>query len=185
MTTKASNLLHRWPTLVGLAFAAFVAVDVVTGAEQAFVLVGAAAVYLGSAALGKPAAAWPLFFGTFVLILVTQLVDSEFDPTWVMLGMGAVLLTYGLVRGALQPRYALPLQTLAMALFGAVGVIGILIDPVIGGYLVALGLLGHAAWDMHHFRTKRVVSRSLAEFCLVLDATLGIAIIALTNLGTS
>lgn len=179
------NLLHRWPTLAGLAFAAFVALDVVTGAEQAFVMVGAAAVYLGAAALGKPAAAWPLFLGTFVLILVTQLVDDEFDPTWVMLGMGAVLLVYGLVRGALQPRYALPLQTVAMLGFGAVGVIAILISPVVGGYLVALGLLGHAAWDVYHFRTKRVVSRSLAEFCMVLDATLGVIIIVLINVRAS
>ncbi|GAB3412792.1 hypothetical protein [Flindersiella endophytica] len=65
--------------------------------------------------------------------------------------------------------------------FGTVGVVGILIDPIVGGYLVAFGLLGHAAWDVYHFRTKRVVSRSLAEFCMVLDATLSIVILVLIN----
>jgi hypothetical protein len=45
---------------------------------------------------------------------------------------------------------------------------------------VAVGLLGHAAWDVWHHRTNRVVSRSLAEFCLVLDTALAIGIIVVT-----
>jgi hypothetical protein len=42
------------------------------------------------------------------------------------------------------------------------------------------GLLGHAAWDVHHHRTNRVVLRSLAEFCLVLDTALAVAIVIVT-----
>jgi len=37
--------------------------------------------------------------------------------------------------------------------------------------------LGHAAWDVHHYRTNHVVVRSLAEFCLALDTALAIAIV--------
>ncbi|MEU7740876.1 hypothetical protein [Nonomuraea sp. NPDC049158] len=51
---------------------------------------------------------------------------------------------------------------------------------VVGSYLVALGLLCHAAWDVYHYRANRVVTRSLAEFCLVLDTALAVAIIVLT-----
>jgi hypothetical protein len=56
-----------------------------------------------------------------------------------------------------------------------------LITPEVGAYVVAAGLLGHAAWDVHH-RTNRVVVRSLAEFCLALDTALAMAIVIVTVL---
>jgi len=34
--------------------------------------------------------------------------------------------------------------------------------------------------DVHHHRTNRVVVRSLAEFCLVLDTALAVAIVIVT-----
>jgi hypothetical protein len=37
---------------------------------------------------------------------------------------------------------------------------------------VTAGLPGHAAWDVRHHRTNRVVVRSLAELCLALDTAL-------------
>jgi hypothetical protein len=51
----------------------------------------------------------------------------------------------------------LPLQTLALLGFGAIAVTALLIAPAVGAYLVALGLLGHAAWDAYHHRTNKVV----------------------------
>ena len=48
--------------------------------------------------------------------------------------------------------------------------------------LVAAGLLGHAAWDAYHHRVNRVVVRSMAEFCLVLDTALAVAIVIVTVL---
>ena len=47
---------------------------------------------------------------------------------------------------------------------------------------MAAGLLGHAAWDAYHHRTNRVVVRSLAGFCLVLDTALAVAIVSVTVL---
>ena len=51
--------------------------------------------------------------------------------------------------------------------------------------LLVAGLVGrriHAAWDVHHHRTGRVVERSLAEFCAVLDVLVAalVAVVALT-----
>lgn len=46
------------------------------------------------------------------------------------------------------------------------------------GLLAGPGLLAHAAWDSHHHRARRVVPRSMAEFCAVLDTLLGATIIA-------
>jgi hypothetical protein len=179
---QQSLVRRRWPTLAGLGFAALVGFDLVSGVDLAPVLAASAAVYLGAAALQRPAAAWPLFFATVVVITVTRLLDDRFDPTWVVLAGSVALLIYGLARGAVRPGYGLPLQTLALAGFGAAAAAALLVNPELGAYLVAAGLLGHTAWDIYHYRINRVVVRSLAEFCLVLDTALAAAIVIVTVL---
>ncbi len=47
----------------------------------------------------------------------------------------------------------------------------------------AAGLAGHAAWDMYHYRVNRIVARSLAEFCFVLDTLLAATIVIVTAWG--
>jgi hypothetical protein len=64
-----------------------------------------------------------------------------------------------------------------MAVFGAVAAVTLLVGGDFGAYLVAAGLLGHAVWDVHHHRTERVVVRSMAEFCFVLDTIIAVAMI--------
>jgi hypothetical protein len=182
-TSRPRSLVRRrWPTLAGLGFAALVAFDPVSGVELAPVLAASAAVYLGAAALQRPAAAWPLFFATVAVITVARLLDDRFEPTWVILAGAVVLLIYGLLRGAGRPGHGLPLQTVGLLGFGAAAAAALTITPELGAYLVAAGLLGHAAWDVHHHRTNRVVVRSLAEFCLVLDTALAVAIVIVTVL---
>jgi hypothetical protein len=182
-TSQARSLLRRrWPTLAGLGFAALVAFDLASGVELAPVLAASAAVYLGAAALQRPAAAWPLFFVTVAVITVARLLDDRIEPTWVILAGAVALLAYGLLRGAGRPGHGLPLQTLGLLGFGAAAAASLAITPELGAYLVAAGLLGHAAWDLHHHRTNRVVVRSLAEFCLVLDTALAVAIVIVTVL---
>lgn len=180
-STRIAAMLRRWPTLAGLGFAALVALGMTSGTEMAAVLAAAAVMYLGAAALRRPRAAWPLFFATVVIITVCRLLDDRYEPTWVLLGAGIVLVGYGLVRGAISPSYEVPpLQTLALLGFGAIATVALLTNPVIGSYLVALGLLGHSAWDLYHHATNAVVARSVAEFCFVLDAGLALAIVVVT-----
>jgi hypothetical protein len=180
-TSRPRSLVRRrWPTLAGLAFAALVALDLVSGVELAPVLAAAAAVYLGAAALQRPATAWPLFFATVAVITVARLLDDRFEPTWVILTSAVALLIYGLLRGAGRPGHGLPLQIVGLIGFGAAAAAALTITPELGAYLVAAGLLGHAAWDAHHYRTNRVVVRSLAEFCLALDTALAVAIVIVT-----
>jgi hypothetical protein len=182
-TSKPQSLVRRrWPTLAGLGFAALIAFGLVSGVELAPVLAASAAVYLGAAALQRPAAAWPLFLATGVVITVARLFDGRVEPTWVILAGAVALLLYGLLRGAGRPGYGLPLQTAALLGFGVAAGAALLINPEPGAYLVAAGLLGHAAWDVHHHRTNRVVVRSLAEFCLALDTALAVAIVVVTVL---
>jgi hypothetical protein len=180
-TSQPQSLLRRrWPTLAGLGFAALIAVDLMSGVELAPVLAASAAVYLGAAALRRPAAAWPLFFATAAVITIARLLEDRFEPTWVILAGAVALLIYGLLRGADRSGPGLPLQTLGLVGFGVAAGAALVITPEFGASLVAAGLLGHAAWDVHHHRTNRVVVRSLAEFCLVLGAALAAAIVMVT-----
>lgn len=186
MTSHAitgDSLRRRWPAAAGIAFALLVAIGMAGGVEQAPVLAAAALVYIGSAALQKPGAAWPLFLGSVVVITVAKL--GGVDATLIVLGCGAALGLYGLLRGVVRPRHALPLQTAALLAFGAVAAVALFVDADLGSYLVAAGLLAHSAWDLHHYRADRVVARSMAEFCLALDALLAVLIVVatLTNQG--
>ena len=177
-----SLLRRRWPTLAGLGFAALVAFDLASGVELAPVLAASAAVYLGAAALRQPAAAWPLFFAITAVITMARLREDRLEPTWVILAGAVALGVYGLLRGAARPGSGLPLQTLALLGFGAAAGAALVVSPELGAYLVAAGLLGHAAWDAYHHRVNRVVVRSMAEFCLVLDTALAAAIVTVTVL---
>ena len=172
--------MTRWPTLAGIALAVFVALDAPDGGELAPILAASGLVYLGAAALRKPSAAWPLFFGTFVVITASRLGGIGLYATWILLGVAVFFAAYGLLLGAAQPFGGLPLQTMAMAGFGGAAAIALIVSGAAGAYLVAAGLLGHAAWDVYHHRVNKVVSRSMAEFCMVLDTLLAIAIVIVT-----
>lgn len=174
--------LQWWPTLVGIAFAAFVASDLFFGEESgpdlAPIVTASGLVYLAASSLRMPRSAWPVFLLGGIIITLASVGVIDFDATWPMLALAALFLGYGLVRGFTKPFSALPLQLLAMIGFGAVAVAAIYIQPTAGAYLVAAGLLAHAGWDVYHHRMNRVVVRSLAEFCVALDTILAIAIVA-------
>jgi hypothetical protein len=169
--------LSWWPTLAGVALAGFIALGTSSGSELAPILAASGLVYLGAAALRKPAAAWPLFFLTFVVITAARIGVANFDATWVFLGLAAVFVAYGLLRGAARPIDGLPLQTIAMAAVGTTAAIALIANADVGAYLVAAGLLGHAGWDVYHHRANKVVPRSMAEFCCVLDTLLAAVVV--------
>jgi hypothetical protein len=179
--------LQWWPTLAGVGFAAFVALDMFTGSESGSdlgpIVAASGLVYLAAAALQKPSTAWPAFFVSVVIITAAKIGWTDFDATWILLALAALLVGYGLVTGAVRPAGGLPLQTIAMLGFGVVAAIALYLDEVVGAYIVAAGLLAHAAWDAYHHRANKVVARSLAEFCFVLDVLLAMAIVIVTMRG--
>ena len=169
----ADGIRRWWPAAAGVVMAGFAGRDIADGGvELAPVLAASAVIYLGAAALGRPSASWPLFFGA---IVVLALADDA--GIWALVGAAVLLAGYGLLRGAAR---GLPLQAVATAGFGGAAAVALTVSPDMGAYLVAAGLLGHAAWDVYHHRTGRVVARSLAEFCVVLDTLLAAAIIVAT-----
>jgi hypothetical protein len=172
----AQRPLAWWPTVAGIALAGFVALGMQQGSEQAPILAASGLVYLATAVLGKPSA-WPVFLATFVIISVSRTGLAGVDATWVLIGVAIPLAGYGLLRGGTREPTGLPLQLLAMVVVGALAATALVAGGDLGSYLVAGGLLAHAAWDVHHHRINRVVPRSMSEFCGALDTLLAVAII--------
>ena len=61
--------------------------------------------------------------------------------------------------------------------FGSIALAGLYVDPDLGRYLLAAGWFGHAAWDVAHHIANKVMPRSYAEFCGVVNLLLGFAIL--------
>jgi hypothetical protein len=162
-------ILSRWPAALGVAVAAL---QLVTGASRDTVtitLVLALLCYLAAAALGRRWIAWAGIPGGALVVLGTELIGL---PWWIGVGIvGVALVIIGLVSRV--PRPALTAQTIAMAGYGSAAVFTLFLAPQIGLLLAGLLLAGHAVWDVIHYRRNQVVSRSLAEFCVVLDLLLG------------
>jgi hypothetical protein len=173
-----------WPTLAGVAFAAFVALALFRGAEQggelASIVAASGLVYLAAAALRKPSIAWPVFFVSVLVITAAKIGWVGIDATWLLLALAGLFFGYGLLRGATQRSGDLMRQTIAMAGLGSVAAVALYVNEVASAYLVAAGLLAHAAWDAYHHWANKVVARSLAEFCFVLDTLLAAAILVVT-----
>jgi hypothetical protein len=169
--------LKWWPSLAGVGLATLVVVGRPSGSELAPILAASGFVYLGAAALQKPSAAWPLFFATVAVISASRIGVMPLDATWVLIGLAGLFVAYGLRRGAARPFEGLPLQAIAMIAVGVSAAVGVIVTGDSGAYLVAAGLFGHAAWDVYHHRVNKVVVRSMAEFCCVLDTLLAAAIV--------
>jgi hypothetical protein len=177
-----SSLAHRWPTAAGIALAAFVGFGTTGHGDVAPVVTASGFVYLGAAALRRRTAAWPMFFISFVLITIGFSIPG-FAPSWSswsMLGIAAALVAYGLARGAMRPPWGVPLQAGAMVVLAAAAITAVNVGATWAGLLVSAALLAHTAWDVYHHRVERVVARSMAEFCAVLDTLLAFVVLAVT-----
>jgi hypothetical protein len=70
-------------------------------------------------------------------------------------------------------------QTLALVVYGGLAVAALFVAPRAGLALAGFALAAHAVWDLEHYRRDVVVPRSLSEFCMLLDAPLGVGAIVL------
>ena len=177
-------LMHRWPTALGIALAALTAFDLEIDAGSVSSLSTLVAlmalVYVGAAALDRRRASWVVFLaGSAVVVVFLDLLDSAVAASLVLLVTALVFVLVGAVRGRLRRPGGLTLQTAAMLGFGVIALTALYVDPDLGAYLVAFALLGHAAWDAFHCLRDRVVARSYAEFCGVLDLLVGAAILVM------
>lgn len=170
-------MAHRWPTALGAAVAALTAFDLQIDAESVSSLSGLvvsmALVYVGAAALNRRRFAWVVLLAAFAALVL----DLGINLPAVFLVAALAFVVLGAARGQLRRPGVLPLQAAGMLAFGATGLVALYVDPTLGGYLVAFTLIGHAAWDTVHFVQNRVVTRSYAECCAVIDLLVGAAIL--------
>lgn len=159
--------------------AAFAGYGIASGGEVAAIVTASGFVYLGAAALQQRKAAWPVFAVSFVIVGLGSNVPGV-NATWWMVALAAVLLLYGVTRGALRPSWGVPLQAAALAVCAVAALIAAEANQTLAGLLVAAGLFAHTAWDIYHHRTERVVVRSMAEFCAVLDTLLATVVLVVT-----
>ncbi len=147
--------------------------------EFAALTVLMALVYLGAAALDRRWSAWVVLLAGLPLAIFIPSI-SGVDSSVVLLVAAPVFLVLGVPGGQVQIPGGLPLQTAGMLAFGSTVLVALYVDPDFGGKLVAIAILGHAAWDVYHYLRNRVVPRSYAEFCAALDLLLGAAILLMT-----
>src|SRR5215207_8052361 len=154
-------LAHRWPTAVGVVLAALTAFDLRIDAESvpsfSALVVLMPLVYVGAAAVGRRGFAWVVFLAAVTPLILTQVLDLKINLHAAFLAAALAFLALGAARGRLRGPSGVPLQA--------------------GGMLVAIGLIGHAAWDAFHYARDRVVARSYAEFCAVVDLLVGAAVL--------
>ncbi|ANY07831.1 hypothetical protein [Pseudonocardia sp. HH130630-07] len=168
---------HRWPALLGAALAVAVAGP---GPDALPALAVAAFVYLGAAALGRPGASWPLLVAGMGILVGARFVPG-LDPVVALLVAGGAVGVAGAVARPVAGRSAGVARQAAMLLVVvAIAGAATVVAPVWAGVLVATGLLAHAGWDVWHHVTMRTVSRSLSEFCAVLDAVLAVLVLVAT-----
>ncbi|WP_336203961.1 hypothetical protein [Nonomuraea sp. LPB2021202275-12-8] len=170
-------IAHRWPTWLGLAITGVSFAELDDGRSQAAVVFLAALLYLATAILAKPGAAWIMWAASVVAMIGLEQLDINPWPAYV--ASAVTLLVLAVAGGLLRRRRLTAAQAPAMLVFGAAAVAAVSLSPALGGYLVAAALIGHATLDVILWRANRVVTRSLTEFCAVLDFTLGIGIIAM------
>ncbi len=170
-----STLTRRWPTWLALAWATVSLADLADGLEYAFVLLVAATGYLFIAVVDRSRLTWPVLFGLIAVVVVLRSLDVDQWPALTVTAFA--LMAAGLITGQLRRPGLYLLQSPAAVGFIALGMAALAVPAAIGSYLVAAGLLGHAAWDAVHWRANSIVTRSFAEWCGVLDATLGVGIL--------
>jgi hypothetical protein len=134
-------------------------------------------IYVAAAAQASPGVVWWWFGASFVVITLGKALSAEWAPLALVVGLGLGLAAWGVARGRWGVPGGLGLQTVAMLTFGAVALAAYAVSSTAGGLLVAAGLAAHGAWDVVHHRLNRVVGRSYAEFCAVLDVVLAALVV--------
>ncbi|MEU1254661.1 hypothetical protein [Streptomyces chartreusis] len=90
-------------------------------------------------------------------------------PSTVLVGLAAVLLLWGAVRGTPHGRAVLGVQAGGAVLFCGLALAGLAVDADLGRCLVAAGWFLHGVWDFVHLWRDKVLSRPFAEWCGVID----------------
>jgi len=136
--------------------------------------------YVVIAALVRPRWSWAVIWTIVALLLGSRLLSA--GPTVEVAGFVTIIVAavvVGVVRGTWARGDLYRWQPYAAVGFAAVCLGALSLSPDAGRALLGAGLIGHALWDLAHWRRHEVVSRSLSEWCAALDLTLGVGVFVL------
>ncbi|MGI5204998.1 hypothetical protein ACQEU6_25900 [Spirillospora sp. CA-108201] len=180
---RGRALPRRWPTAAALAAAALFLAgglgdpdEAVSGFGEAVPLLPLE--YLILDRIGRRGASWPVVGAMVVAIVAVDTLDVVPLPA-VVAAAALVLLVWGAVAGTPDGRATFGAQAAGMLGFGAIALAGLAVDPDLGRYLVAAGWLLHGVWDAVHLKLDKVVSRSYAEACGVVDVAVAAMLVFL------
>ncbi|GAA4310472.1 hypothetical protein BJY14_003543 [Actinomadura luteofluorescens] len=180
---RGHALARRWPTAVALAAAALIFVgglgdldEAVSGFGELILLL--ALEYLILDRIGRRGASWPVIGAMVAAMVVIGALDAV-PMSAVIVAAALVLLVWGAVAGAPNGRAVFGVQAAGMLGFGAIAFAGLAVDPDLGRYLVAAGWFLHGVWDAVHLKLGKVVSRSYAEACGVVDVAVAAMLVFL------
>lgn len=108
-----------------------------------------------------------------IAIGAVGLVDTDpFDPssstTFILPVLALSYLVFAAVRRGTRRPAVLRLQAVGVLGFTALALVALVVDPLLGRYVVAAGWLAHAGWDFAH-RDGRVVPKWYVRFCVPVD----------------
>ncbi|MEV0663321.1 hypothetical protein ACIBI3_07155 [Actinomadura luteofluorescens] len=176
-------LVRRWPTAVALAAAALIfggglgdLDEAVSGFGELMLLL--ALEYLILDRIGRRGASWPVIGAMVVAMLAIGMLDVV-PLSAVIVAAALVLLVWGAIAGTPNGRAVFGAQAAGMLGFGAIAFASLAVDPDLGRYLVAAGWFLHGVWDAVHLKLGKVVSRSYAEACGVVDVAVAAMLVFL------
>jgi hypothetical protein len=173
---RAHRLRQAWPVALAVAMAVLsfggsASAEGVASLSEALLLLPL--LYLVVAKLRRREASWPALLAGIVPYVALRALDVV--PTGAVVSAVALaVLVWGAVDGQLRRPDPFRVQALGMLGFGAVALAGLALDPDLGRWLVAAGWFLHGVWDFVHLKLDKVVARSYALWCGVLDV--GIAV---------
>jgi hypothetical protein len=167
----ADRLKARWPTALALGMSALTfggggTDEGVAALSEALLLLPL--LYLVVAKLRRRGASWPGLVVGFTAIIALRALDV-IAPAAVFSAVALAVLVWGAADGQLRRSDPFRVQALGMLGFGAVALAGLVVDPDLGRWLVAAGWFFHGVWDFVHLKLDKVVARSYAEWCGVVD----------------
>ncbi|MFC3502239.1 hypothetical protein ACFOOK_14875 [Micromonospora krabiensis] len=118
---------------------------------------------------------WPA--GLALLMTADNWVSPSVLSPWTLLVLPAGYLVIGAYRRRLGGPGVLARQLVGLAGWSGLALVAVLVGGQVAAWLVAVGWLAHAVWDVVHYRRDEVVPRGYAQWCAVLDAVLGVTIV--------
>jgi hypothetical protein len=173
------RLKNLWPTALALAMSAATfggseSAEGLAGLSEALLLLPL--LYLVVAKLRRRQASWPVLAVLVTPFIALRALDL-IAPAAVFSAVALIVLVWGAVDGQLRRPDPFRVQALGMLGFGALALAGLVADPDLGRYLVAAGWFLHGIWDFVHLKLDRVVARSYAGWCGVLDVLIAVELV--------